>query len=141
MEYLVIGAGPAGLQLAYLLARSGRDFRIVEAGERPGSFFTAFPRHRRLISINKRFTGSQDPELNLRMDWNSLLSEAPELRFPCYSGAYFPPADDMVRYLGDFAVTHRVPVKTRTRIVHITRPNGTFCALDEHGVPTRHAAW
>src|SRR5262249_18211023 len=75
MEYLVIGAGPAGLQLSYLLARSGRDFHTVEAGERPGSFFTAFPRHRRLISINKRYTGSQDPEINLRMDWNSLLSE------------------------------------------------------------------
>ena len=134
MEYLVIGAGPAGLQLSYLLARSGRDFRIVEAGVQPGSFFLAFPRHRRLISINKRFTGSQDPELNLRMDWNSLLSEDPELRFPCYSGAYFPPADDMVRYLGDFADAHRLPVKTSTRIVRITRPNGTFRALDEHGV-------
>jgi NADPH-dependent 2,4-dienoyl-CoA reductase/sulfur reductase-like enzyme len=53
MEYLVIGAGPAGPQLSYLLARRGHDFRIVEAGERPGSFFTSFPRHRRLISINK----------------------------------------------------------------------------------------
>ena len=133
MEYLVIGAGPAGLQLSYLLARSGRDFRIVEAGERPGSFFSAFPRHRRLISTNKRYTGSLDPEVNLRMDWNSLLSEDPNMRFPRYSEEYFPPADDMVRYLGDFAAAHRLPVRTRTRIVSITRPNGTFRALDEYG--------
>jgi hypothetical protein len=48
-----------------LLAGSGRDFRTVEAGDRPGSLFAAFRRHRRLISINKRFTGSQDPELVL----------------------------------------------------------------------------
>src|SRR5499427_122641 len=134
MEYLVIGAGPAGLQLSSLLARSGRDFLTVEAGERPGSFFSVFPRHRRLISINKRYTGSQDPELNLRMDWNSLLSEDPSMRFPHYSEEFFPPADDMVRYLEDFATAERLVVKTRTRIVQITRPDGIFRALDEHGV-------
>src|SRR5215468_1328813 len=129
MEYLVIGAGPAGLQLSSLFARSGRDFLTVEAGERPGSFFSVFPRHRRLISINKRYTGSQDPELNLRMDWNSLLSEDPSMRFTHYSEEFFPPADGMVRYLEDFATAHRLPVKCRTRIVRIARRTGMFHAL------------
>ena len=32
MDYLVIGAGPAGLQLGYFLARAGRDYQILEAG-------------------------------------------------------------------------------------------------------------
>lgn len=73
-DYLVVGAGPAGIQAAYFLEQAGRDYLVVEAGEAPGTFFTRFPRHRTLISINKVHTGWDDPELNLRTDWNSLLS-------------------------------------------------------------------
>ena len=56
-----------------------------------------------MISINKPHTGWDDPELNLRMDWNSLLSDDPSLRFTRYTDRYFPDADDYVRYLGDYA--------------------------------------
>jgi|GEM_PF-124183 len=101
MDCLVIGAGPAGLQLGYFLDRAGRDYLILEGGPTPGTFFRTFPRHRRLISINKPHTGWDDPELNLRMDWNSLLSDDPRLLFTRYSGRYLPDADDLVRYLAD----------------------------------------
>ena len=37
MEYLVIGAGPAGLQLGNFLERAGRDYLILEAGASPGT--------------------------------------------------------------------------------------------------------
>lgn len=57
MDYLVIGGGPAGLQLAYFLEQAGRDYLLLEAGRTPGTFFRNFPRHRRLISINKPHTG------------------------------------------------------------------------------------
>src|SRR5215468_2326946 len=96
MDYLVIGAGPAGLQLGYFLEQAGRDYLILEAGLTPGTFFRTFPRHQRLISINKPHTGWDDPELNLRVDWNSLLSDDPRLLFTRYSGRYFPNPDDMV---------------------------------------------
>ena len=43
-----------------------------------------------MISINKPHTGHDDPELTLRWDWNSLLSDDPELRFTRYTGRYFP---------------------------------------------------
>src|SRR5690348_12722646 len=102
-DYLIIGAGPAGLQLASLLERDGHDYVVLEAGSAPGTFFGRYPRHRQLISINKVWTGSDDPEFNLRSDWNSLLSDDPELLFKNYSKRYFPTADDLVRYLGDFA--------------------------------------
>jgi thioredoxin reductase len=132
MEYLVIGAGPAGLQLAYFLEQAGRDYLVLEAGSAPGAFFNKFPRHRELISSNKRYTGSNDPEFNLRMDWNSLLSDDPALRFTRYSQRYFPAADEMVRYLSDFAAAHRLRIQYGTRVARITR-NGCFRLVDQRG--------
>ncbi len=32
VDTLIIGAGPAGLQLGYYLERSGRDYLILERG-------------------------------------------------------------------------------------------------------------
>ena len=80
VEYLVIGAGPAGLQLGYFLDRAKRNYLILEANA-PGHFFTTFPRHRKLISNNKVHTGFDDLELNLRWDWNSLLADDQRLLF------------------------------------------------------------
>src|SRR5215472_8007457 len=133
MEYLIVGAGPAGLQLGYFLKQAGHDYLILEAGSAPGTFFRTFPRHRRLISINKPHTGWTDPELNLRVDWNSLLSNDPSLRFTKYSERYFPDAEDLVRYLSDFASAHCLRVQYDTKVVDITR-NGSFCATDQHGL-------
>jgi thioredoxin reductase len=119
LDYLIIGAGPAGLQLAALLERDGRDYLVLEAGSAPGTFFATYPRHRQLISINKVWTGSEDPEFNLRADWNSLLTDNPALLFKNYSERYFPNADDLVRYLADFARGLRVRYDTRvTRVAH-----------------------
>jgi len=138
MDYLIIGAGPAGLQLGYLLARAGYDYLIVEGGTGPGTFFRRFPRHRRLISINKPHTGSTDPEFNLRNDWNSLLSDDSSMLFTRYSQRYFPAAEDMVRYLEDFATNFELRVEYGTRITRITRStrstgNGDFRAADSRG--------
>lgn len=132
MDYMVIGAGPAGLQLAYFLAQAGRDYLVLEAGPTPGTFFRIFPRHKRLISINKPHTGWEDPELNLRMDWNSLLSDDPNLRFTRYSERYFPLADDLVRYLADFAAAAHLRIQYDAHILRITR-DGCFRATDKHG--------
>lgn len=132
VDYLIIGAGPSGLQAGYFLARAGRSYVIVEAGETPGTFFTEFPRHRTLISVNKTHTGWQDPELNLRTDWNSLLSEESSPLFTSYTPRYFPAADDYVRYLGDFADQHGLTIRYDTRITEITRP-ADFVAVDQHG--------
>jgi thioredoxin reductase len=134
-EYLVLGAGPAGVQAGYYLERAGRDYRILEAGESPGTFFKTFPRHRRLISVNKRHTGYDDREVNLRWDWNSLLAEegAGEPRFTDYSDRYFPPADRLVDYLGDFARRHTLRVEPGARAQRVSRAGAGFRVEDEAG--------
>jgi thioredoxin reductase len=120
-----VGAGPAGLQLSYYLARAGCDYVTLERESGPGRFFTRFPRHRQLISLNKVHTVSTDPEIRLRWDWNSLLNDAPELLFPRYSRAYLPHADDLVRYLGDFCRHHRLAVRFGVSVREIEQiPNG-----------------
>ncbi|GGN99424.1 NAD(P)-binding domain-containing protein [Microbispora bryophytorum] len=135
LDYLVIGAGPAGLQMGHFLHRAGRGYRILEAAPEPGAFFRTFPRHRKLISINKKHTGWDDPELNLRMDWNSLLSDDPRLLFTRYSDRYFPAAEDFVRYLEDFVAFQGLHVTYDARVAEIARPDaeGPFQVTDEHG--------
>jgi len=118
-ETLILGAGPAGLQLGHHLAKAGRGYLILEAGDSPGTFFKTFPRHRTLISSNKINTGYDDAEINLRWDWNSLLSDGGELRFKEYSRQYFPPADRLVDYLADFAQCHDLNIRYHTRIERI----------------------
>ncbi|CAM3464277.1 NAD(P)-binding domain-containing protein [Kibdelosporangium persicum] len=131
-DYLVIGAGPAGLQLAYFLDRAGRDYLVVEAGPSAGSFFATFPRHRQLISINKPRTGIDDAEFNLRMDWNSLLSDDHDLLFTKYTPRYFPDADDMVRYLDDFATKLDLSVRYNARVVEVGKGEN-FRVVDDKG--------
>ncbi|MFD7661478.1 NAD(P)-binding domain-containing protein [Streptomyces sp. NPDC059788] len=143
LDYLVIGAGPAGLQAGYFLQQTGRSYLIVESGAAPGTFFTRFPRHRTLISINKVHTGWDDPELNMRTDWNSLLSDEHTPLFTARTARYFPAADEMVGYLADFAATHRLAIRYGTRITGISRPDGgpagpgDFLARDQDGTVHR----
>ena len=131
-EYLIIGAGPAGLQLGYFLEKAKRDYLILEAGETAGSTFKKFPRHGKLISINKVYTGYDDPEINLRWDWNSLLSDREEMLFKNYSRSYFPDSKDLVRYLQDFAIRFKLKIKYGVRVVRIAK-NDKFLVIDSKG--------
>src|SRR6185436_13712510 len=138
-EYLILGGGPAGLQLGHHFATAGRSYLILEAGEGPGSFFRKFPRHRTLISSNKVYTGYDDPEVNLRWDWNSLLTDDGRLLFGDYTRKYFPPVDKLVQYLIDYASCYNLKLRCNTRIVRVERPgnaNEVFRVFDD-----RSSSW
>ncbi len=132
-ETLIVGAGPAGLQLGALLEQAGRKYRILEAGATPGTFFRTHPRHRKLISINKIYTGYDDPEINLRWDWNSLLDEGEAPRFTDYSKRYFPSADTLVDYLCDFAKYHGLAIDFGVRVARVSKPDGRFLVETDDG--------
>lgn len=131
-DYLIIGAGPAGLQLGYFLQQANRSYLILEAGETAATFFTQYPRRRRLISVNKVYTGYTDPEINLRWDWNSLLSDDDQLLFKHYSQKYFPSTDDLVRYLNDFADRHQLNIQYNTRVTGVSKDQH-FTVSDDQG--------
>lgn len=101
-KYCIVGAGPAGLQLGQFMQRRGRDYATFERRDRAASFFDKYPVHRKLISINKRYTGRDNANFNMRHDWNSLLeSEVPQMT--TRTKERFPPAAVLAEYLRDFA--------------------------------------
>ncbi|WP_018015945.1 NAD(P)-binding domain-containing protein [Teredinibacter turnerae] len=124
LDYLVVGAGPAGLQMAYFLEKAKRNYRVLESGKSAGTFFQTFPRHGKLISINKIHTGTLDPEFNLRHDWNSLLFDDPDSRFSKFSEEYFPDAGTYVEYLNHLAEMNRLKIQYNTKVEKVDKSEG-----------------
>ncbi|GFN81983.1 FAD-dependent oxidoreductase domain-containing protein 2 [Plakobranchus ocellatus] len=139
-DYCVVGAGPSGLQMGYFLQTSGRNYIIFERSKRSGSFYELYPRHRKLISINKRHTGRKNPEFNLRHDWNSLLSHDESLRVTRYTSQMFPDAQVLIDYLDDYQRKLNISVQFNTNIENVrTEPDAAmpdghvFRMEDQHG--------
>jgi thioredoxin reductase len=133
-KYIILGAGPGGLQMGYFLQQKGRDYVILEQNDRAGSFFAQHPRHRKLISINKKHNFFEEEQFNLRHDWNSLLSDDPEMRFTRYSDELFPHADDICRYFQDYADRFGLKIAYGKTVAHISRDaDGRFHVRTQQG--------
>jgi thioredoxin reductase len=127
IKTLVVGAGPAGLQVAYYLDKMGLDYLVLERADHVASFFTKYPLSGNLISINKPNTGSENSDFNLRHDWNSLIQEEETpLLFPTtYSTDYYPKSDDLVKYLHDFANRYSLKIQFSATVTMIRKREET----------------
>ena len=133
-DYIIVGAGPAGLQMGHHLAAAGRRYLVLEAADTVGSFFLKFPRHRRLLSINKRFNYFAERDFNLRHDWNSLLSDDEGPLFTSYSDELYPHADALSLYLRDYAQRYQLNIRYRSRVMRIERVSSEeFAVTDQVG--------
>ncbi|XP_070580809.1 FAD-dependent oxidoreductase domain-containing protein 2-like [Ptychodera flava] len=138
-ETIIIGAGPAGLQMGHFMNGTERDYIVLEAADKAGHFFTHEPRHRLLISINKRFNPFPELEYNMRHDWNSLLCDDPSLRFTKYTEDLYPQADVIVKYMNDFAQKLKIKIEYNTLVVNISKedrpgsPRGQFYLKTKDG--------
>nr|KAG5709729.1 hypothetical protein BaRGS_027754 [Batillaria attramentaria] len=95
-----------------------------------------YPRHRTLISINKRNTGKTNKEFNLRHDWNSLLSDDESLLFRHYSKEMFPHADRLLDYLRDYQQKLGIKVQFNTEVRNIRKASDNeeqYQLDDQHG--------
>ncbi|XP_075999253.1 FAD-dependent oxidoreductase domain-containing protein 2 [Genypterus blacodes] len=136
-DYCILGAGPSGVQMGHFLQKANRDYMIFERNSGPGSFFQRYPRHRKLISINKIYTGTHNTEFNMRHDWNSLLSDRPDLLFQRFSKDFYPSADAYPLYLNTFVKELGLKLQYGTDIGKVRAmesPNGRrYILTDQRG--------
>ena len=76
---------------------------------------------RNLISLNKRNTGRNHPEFNLRHDWNSLLDNQNCAPVTNRTTKRFPPADYLVEYLREFAKPQLKHINLNHTLLRIER--------------------
>ena len=124
-EYIIIGAGPAGIQLGYFFQKNNFDYTILEANDQPGAFFKKFPRHRKLISINKVHTGLKDKRTQFRWDWNSLLNDE-DFYLKEITSEYFPAADNMLIYLSKFVEMAEIKIHYNKKVKNIRKVDDFF---------------
>eukprot|EP01047_Picozoa_sp_COSAG01_P032598 COSAG01_NODE_2364_length_7819_cov_14.933549_4_plen_990_part_00 len=124
--------------------RAGLDYHMFERNAVVGSFLVEHPRHGVLISLNKRNTGRDNPEFNMRHDWNSLLdSDVPPMT--ARTRDRWPRKEVLADYLADFAEEQvadgRISFQTTVKKVSKAKPmdgNDTGFTLDivqEGGAP------
>jgi len=116
IDSIIIGAGPAGLQLAYFLKQRNTPYILLERSDHVGAFFSQYPRQRQLISINKPHSLSVSHDNSLRYDWNTLLCSDGDFKFTNYSDKFYPDASLYVTYLDDFARKYQLNMKLNTEV-------------------------
>ena len=134
IDYVIVGAGPGGLQMAQFMQMKGRSYVVLEKNSSVAASFIHFPVHRQLISTNKMHAGRaiHGDEFHMRHDWNSLLhtdkdlDEAPPsaVLFQNYSSEYMPHADTLVEYLRDFTKHYKLKVRYNSEVLGLFQKNG-----------------
>jgi len=105
-DNVIIGAGPAGLNMALELQKRGFGFVLVDKSDCVGGQFDKFPVCGRLISLNKVHCPGEEHSYKLRHDWHTLSSIStedaesdPKLLFTSWTSDHWPQASLYKSYL------------------------------------------
>lgn len=116
---VVIGSGPGGLQIAYLLGRRGIAVAHLTADPSPGGMFRRLPLFDRLLSWSKPAPPPADPGRGPEWsDWNLLVADPADRVSPrrfMEADSLFPTRDQMVTALEAFARRADLPLRRDTR--------------------------
>lgn len=133
---LVIGSGPGGLQIAYLLARRGIGVAHVSADDAPGGMFRRLPLFDRLLSWSK--PAPPEPGRGTEWsDWNLLVADAGHRVSPrsfMDDSALFPSRAEMVAAMEAFADVTSMAIRYGCRWTATARsPDGTYLVETSDG--------
>lgn len=103
---IVIGGGQAGLATGYYLQQLGREFVILDAGDRIGDAWRS------------RWD-------SLRLFTPARYSALPGLAFPA-DPHHFPTKDEMAAYLEEYAEHFDLPVQLGVRVDQLSHVNGRY---------------
>ena len=132
VEYLIIGAGPAGLQMGALLTQANREVAIVEGSSQVASFFQQYPVHGRLISFNRSASlVHPSPEFRERFDWNRLLGSPPHIHLD--DADLYPTREQYMHYLTKYAKYHQLPITFRWRVARLHKMGDWWEVMRDHG--------
>ncbi len=106
IDTVIVGAGQAGLSVAYFLKRSGVDFVILEANARVGD------------SWRQRWD-------SLRLFTPARFDSLAGMPFPAHPD-YFPTKDEMARYLEGYAARFRLPLRTGVTVRRVSKSAGGY---------------
>jgi putative flavoprotein involved in K+ transport len=105
-DTVVVGGGQAGLATGYHLARLGRPFVILDAGQRIGDAW-------------------RDRWDSLRLFTPARYSGLPGMGFPA-AAWHYPTKDEVAGYLETYAARFQLPVRTGVRVDGLTRQGDRY---------------
>ncbi|WP_210725833.1 NAD(P)-binding domain-containing protein [Modicisalibacter radicis] len=132
---LIIGGGPAGLNLGLELYKRGLNFFILEGREAVGGQWDKIPVCGQLISLNKKYVPGNSHSYRMRYDWHTLSSISeedvendPRLLFTNWTSDHWPSAKLYKKYLQYVArATGLLPcIRQNARVTRVSKKDGVF---------------
>ena len=134
---IIIGGGPAGLNLALEFKKRGINYLLLEASPAVGGQWDKLPVCGQLISLNKKFVPGKDHTYRMRYDWHTLSTISAEdiqkdamLRFTEWTSEHWPSAKTYKKYLQYVADNMGLmpAIRTNSPVRRISRvcDNGRF---------------
>lgn len=105
-QNIIVGGGPAGLNMALEFSKRGIEYLLLEASDVPGGQWDRFPACGQLISLNKKYVPGDNHTYRMRYDWHTLstinaedAAKDPKLRFTEWTSEHWPSAHLYKEYL------------------------------------------
>lgn len=134
-QNIIMGGGPAGINLALEFSKKGIEYVLLEAKDAPGGQWDKLPVCGELISLNKKYVPGEDHYYRMRYDWHTLstitaedAAKDPMLRFTEWTSNHWPSARLYKKYL-QYVVDKMglaKNIRLNTRVKRISQANGCF---------------
>lgn len=134
---VVVGSGPGGLQVSYLLNQLEINHAVLTGDDRPGGMFLHFPLSDRLLTKSMKHSPAQRGSRAYEWyDWNTLLAQ-PEHRVEVADyldeGTIFPTRPQIENVFAAFAGRAALPIRYGCSWSGTRREGSEFVLDTSHG--------